>query len=128
MKKYLNLIVILISLATLVSGLTQLIRPAFILGIVGAEITTTSAHFFAIVGMFMTIFGLLMLHVVYSPQTNSAAIFWCAVQKLGASLAVGWGIANGIFAWPAAGVALFDLFSGFLFLYYLNYLKKNESN
>ena len=119
MNKFLNLIVIVISFATILSGLTQMIMPGFVLAFIGATITETSSHFFAIVGMFMTLFGGLMLHAVYSAQPQKPAILWCAFQKLGAFVAVGLGIINGIFMPIAAGVALFDLFSGLLFLYYL---------
>lgn len=119
MNKFLNLIVIAISLATILSGLTQLIMPGFVLSFIGAEITKTSSHFFAIIGMFMALFGGLMLHAVYSAQPQKPAILWCAFQKLGAFVAVGLGIINGIFMPIAAGVALFDLFSGLFFLYYL---------
>lgn len=119
MKKYLNFLVLLISFATILSGVSQMVMPGFVLNVVGAEITDASAHFFAIVGMFMTLFGALMLHAMYSPYPQKTAIFWCAMQKLGAFAAVGLGIINGIFAPIAAGVAVFDLFSGVLFLYYL---------
>jgi hypothetical protein len=122
MNKYLNLIVIGISVATVLSGLVQMISPQTVLTFIQAEITPTSSHFFAIVGMFMTLFGGLMLHAIYSPFPQRPAVLWCAFQKLGAFAAVGLGILNGIFAPIAAAVALFDLFSGLVFLYY--YKKK----
>lgn len=125
MKKYLNLIVILISLATILSGLLQMVMPGFVLGLIGANITATSSHFFAIIGMFMALFGGLMLHAMYSPHPQNPAILWCAFQKLGAFAAVSLGIVTGIFNAMAAGVALFDLFSGMLFLYYLKISKEN---
>ena len=118
MRKYLNTIVIAISIATILSGLGQMISPQTVLTFIQGEITPTSSHFFAIVGMFMTFFGALMLHAVYSAYPQRAAILWCAMQKLGAFAAVGLGIINGIFAPIAAAVALFDLFSGLIFLYY----------
>jgi hypothetical protein len=124
MNKYLNLIVIGISVATVLSGLVQMISPQTVLTFIQAEITLTSSHFFAIVGMFMTLFGGLMLHAIYSPFPQRPAVLWCAFQKLGAFAAVGLGILNGIFAPIAAAVALFDLFSGLVFLYYY---KKNEA-
>jgi hypothetical protein len=124
MNKYLNLIVIGISVATVLSGLVQMISPQTVLTFIQAEITPTSSHFFAIVGMFMTLFGGLMLHAIYSPFPQRPAVLWCAFQKLGAFAAVGLGILNGIFAPIAAAVALFDLFSGLVFLYYY---KKNEA-
>ncbi|MBT1686012.1 patatin [Dawidia soli] len=126
MNRFLNLVVVGISLATIVSGLMQVVAPAFVLGVIGAAITPATAHFFAIVGMFMALFGGLMLHTVYSARTAPVAIVWCALQKLGACVAVGLGILHGIFSWMAAGVALFDLLSGVLFLYYLKIVKSGE--
>lgn len=127
MNRLLNLLVVGISLATVVSGLAQVVAPAFVLRVIGAEITPTTTHFFAIVGMFMALFGGLMLHTVYSARTDPVAILWCAWQKLGACVAVGLGIWHDIFSFMAAGVALFDLLSGVLFLYYLKKVKSGES-
>lgn len=118
MKKYLNLIVILISVITVLSGLTQIVAPGFVLGFIGAEVTPVSRHFFAIIGMFMVLFGAMMLHAVYSAHKNDAAVLWAAMQKLGAAIAVGMGILHGIFNPLSGAVALFDLFSGLVFLYY----------
>lgn len=123
MNKYLNLIVLLISIATILSGVTQMLMPEFVLTTIQGDITATSAHFFAIVGMFMTLFGGLMIHAVYSAEPQRPAIFWCAMQKLGAFAAVGLGVVNGIFGVLALAVAIFDLFSGLLFLYYLKQSK-----
>lgn len=117
--KYLKLLVVAISLVTLVSGLAQVIMPAFVLDLIGAEVTPLSSHLFAIVGMFMALFGGLMLHTVYSARTSDEAVLWCAFQKLGAFVAVSVGVFKGLFAFIAIGVAFFDLFSGVLFLYYL---------
>jgi hypothetical protein len=127
MKKYINIIVIIISVATVISGMIQVFAPAFVLHFVGAEVTPTSAHFFGIVGMFMALFGGLMLHAIYSVHSNEVAVLWCALQKLGAFVAVGLGIFNDIFSIMAAAVAIFDLFSGLLFLYYLKTLKARET-
>ena len=119
MNKLLNFLVISISIATVISGLTQVIAPGFVLDFIGGEITDTSKHFFAIIGMFMTLFGGLMLHSVYSAHPQKPAILWSAFQKLGAFAAVSLGVMNDLFGSIAYGVAFFDLFSGLLFLYYL---------
>lgn len=124
MKKFLNLVVVLISIATILSGAVQMISPQTVLTVVGGEITPTSSHFFGIVGMFMTLFGGLMLHTVYSARPQGAAVLWCALQKLGAFVAVGLGVINGLFSMMASSVAIFDLFSGILFLYYLKQINK----
>ncbi len=126
MKKYLSPIVVIISFITIVSGLTQVIAPEFILSFIGAEITSTSQHFFAIIGMFMTLFGGMMLHAVYSSNKNEAAVMWAALQKLGAAVAVGLGILHEIFNPISATVALFDLFSGILFIYYYTTIYRNR--
>ncbi len=128
MKKFLNLIIVAISAATVLSGLTQMVAPKFVLGFIGGQITPAAAHFFSIIGMFMVLFGGLMLHTIYSAVPARAAILWCAFQKLGAFAAVSLGIINGIFSFLAIGVALFDLFSGILFLYYLKSGKFDETN
>ncbi len=124
MNKYLNPIVIAISIATILSGLVQMISPQTVLTFIKGDITPASSHFFAIVGMFMTLFGGLMLHAIYSAYPQQPAVLWCALQKLGAFAAVGIGILNGIFAPIAAAVALFDFFSGLVFLYYLKNMDK----
>jgi hypothetical protein len=49
-------------------------------------------------------------------------VFWSALQKLGAFVAVTLGVLNGLFSWMALSVAVFDLFSGLLFLYYMKTL------
>lgn len=128
MKKYLNPAILIISFITLISGITQLINPGFVLRMTGAEVSSTSSHFFAIIGLFMTLFGGLMIQTVYSKDTGSAAIIWSAFQKLGASIAVFAGIMKGLFAIQAAAVAGFDLFSGLLFFYYLQYRIRNEGH
>ncbi len=126
MKKYLNLIIVIISLATVISGLVQMFSPLFVLKLTGAHVSPAGSHFFAIIGMFMTLFGALMLFTVYSAVPNRPAVMICALQKLGAFAAVGLGILNGIFSTPALGVALFDLISGILFIYYFTTIKSDE--
>lgn len=127
MKKYITLIVVVISVLTMVSGLTQVIMPGFVLNVIGAEISDISKHLFGIVGMFMALFGGLMLHTVYQTHTSRTAVFWCALQKLGAFVAVSLGVYNELFSWMAMGVAVFDLISGILFLYYIKILKEDAN-
>jgi len=118
-NKYLSLIVVLISVITILSGLTQVVAPHVVLEIIGAEASPASSHFFRIVGMFMALFGGLMLHTLYSADTSPEAVFWCALQKIGAFVAVTLGVVGEIFNLLALSVAIFDLFSGLLFLYFL---------
>ena len=119
MKKYIRLIILLISVATLFSGAMQVVAPAFVLNFVGAEIDTTTKQLFATIGMFMFMFGGMMVHALYHEDNNRVVVIWSGLQKLGASVAVFVGIFNGTFILLAAGVAVFDLLSGLLFFYYL---------
>lgn len=127
MKKYLHILVAIVSAITMVSGVVQIVAPGFILKMVGAQITPTSMHFFAIVGMFMFLFGGLTLHAVYSAVPSRVAVLWSMLQKFGASIAVAVGIFNGIFSMLAAVVAGFDFLSAILLLLYLKALKTDEA-
>ena len=112
-------LLLLIAAATLVSGLVQLCSPAFVLRIVSAEQTATTRHFFAIVGMFMALFGGLLLQTLLAAIPAPAVFFWSGLQKVGASAAVGLGVLNQIFSAAALAIAAFDLFSGILLFVYL---------
>jgi hypothetical protein len=117
-----------ISVATVLSGALQLVFPNFVLGFVagpGGPVATQffgptpmAAHFFAIIGMFMLLFGMLLLHALLSPGSPRVVLLWCALQKLGASAAVGIGVGRGIFSTLALAIAAFDFISGLLFFWY----------
>jgi hypothetical protein len=125
MKKYIRVILLLISVTTLVSGALQVIAPAFVLNFVGVEIDFTSKQLFATIGMFMFLFGGMMIHALYNAENNRVAVLWSGLQKLGASIAVFFGIYLGVFHLLAAGVATFDFLSGLLFFYYLRTMKRD---
>lgn len=118
-KNYLAPFVVVISIVTIFSGLLQIVMPTYVLQLIGATHSPLAGHLFAIVGLFMALFGGLMLHTVYSARTSRVAILWCSFQKLGAFVAVSVGVLKGLFAFIAIGVALFDLISGILFIVYL---------
>lgn len=118
MIKFIRLITLVISIATAASGAIQMIKPSFVLGLVGGESSATSNHFFGIIGMFMLLFGCMMIHALYNACENKAAVLWSALQKLGASLAVFLGIYHQLFSPIAALVAGFDFISFILFLIY----------
>jgi hypothetical protein len=104
----------------------QLIAPSFVLNSVGVEITPTTKQLFATIGMFMIMFGGLIVQALYSVQQNGAAILWGALQKIGASLAVFIGIFHHLFSPVAALVASFDFVSFILLIiYYRNISKLN---
>jgi hypothetical protein len=113
-RDYLKIILKLIAIITVISGLIQMLSPEFVLGIIGGDITDSTLHFFGIIGMFMALFGGLLLHALSGSRNNPIAVLWCGLQKYGAAVAVALGVINGLFSWLAVGVALFDLFSGIL--------------
>lgn len=126
MKKYFRLILLLISVTTFISGAMQVIAPAFVLNFVGAEIDTTTRQLFATIGMFMFLFGGMMIHALYHEDNNHVVVIWSALQKLGAAIAVTAGIMKGVFLPVAGMVAAFDLVSGILFFVYLRSLKPDN--
>ena len=111
-------LIILISAATIISGLVQLVAPQFVLAIVGADINPTSGQLFSTIGMFMALFGGMLLQAMRSPSTQSVAIFWSALQKFGASAAVIIGVERHVFSMIALAIAAFDALSGCLILWY----------
>jgi hypothetical protein len=113
-RNYLKIILKLIAIITVISGLVQMVSPGFVLSIIGGDITDSTLHFFGIIGMFMVLFGGLLLHALSGSQNRPVAVLWCGLQKYGAAVAVALGVINGLFSWLAVGVALFDLFSGIL--------------
>jgi hypothetical protein len=117
--RWLYRVLLAISALTVVSGLAQLVRPDLVLGVVGAETGPAAAHFFAIVGMFMVLFGAMLLQALLTAGDHSVAVFWAGAQKLGAAGAVGLGVVKGVFSGLALGVAAFDLVSGVLIFQYL---------
>jgi hypothetical protein len=117
-QKLVYWLIILICLATIVSGLVQVIAPQFVLALVGADRNLTSEHFFAIVGMFMTLFGGMLLQAMRSLSNQHVAIFWSALQKFGACAAVSIGVERHVFSVLALVIAAFDGLSGCLIFWY----------
>jgi len=128
MKKrdWLYWLLVLIAASTLLSGGIQAIAPALILRLLSAETTTTSQHFFAIVGMFMVLFGGATLHALLSFKHHPVVILWSSFQKLGASVAVALGVQRGVFASLALIVAIIDFLSGVLALWYWSRIRRES--
>lgn len=110
--------ILLIAIVTMLSGLGQVFSASTVLNLVGASVDKTSSHFFAIVGMFMFLFGAVLLQGLRSESGGSVPVFWSGMQKFGAAIAVGLGVYHSVFSGLALGVAMFDLFSGILILAY----------
>ena len=114
-------IVFAIAALTFISGLIQMLAPSFVLSLVGGAVNPTSSHLFAIIGMFMLLFGGLMVHGVCIH--SHVVVFWAGLQKLGAAVAVYVGFQNGLFSWLALLIAAFDLCSALLYWYYMSKIR-----
>jgi hypothetical protein len=125
-KDWLYWLLVLIAASTFLTGAVQAIAPAFILRLLSAETTPTSQHFFAIVGMFMVLFGGATLHALLSFKHHAVVILWSSFQKFGASVAVALGVQRGIFASLALLVAIIDFLSGVLALWYWSRIRRES--
>lgn len=125
-KDWLYWLLVLIAASTFLTGAVQAIAPGFILRLLSAETTTTSQHFFAIVGMFMVLFGGATLHALLSFKHHPVVILWSSFQKFGASVAVALGVQRGVFASLALIVAIVDFLSGVLALWYWSRIRRES--
>jgi hypothetical protein len=117
-------VVAAIAVITVLSGLTQMLAPRFVLNLVGGETTSTSGHFFGIVGMFMLLFGGALLHEVFSVSVQPIVALWAGLQKIGAVAAVSLGVSRGIFSPLALLVASFDFISALIIFWYWLRIRK----
>jgi hypothetical protein len=108
----------LISALTIVSGCVQLVAPGFVLSLVGGVRSAATEHFFSIVGMFMALFGGMLLQAMFHPSEQRLAIFWAGLQKFGASAMVAVGVTRHVFSPMALAIAAFDGLSGCIILWF----------
>jgi hypothetical protein len=97
-----------IAAITVLTGLTQLVAPAWVLGFIASDRSALGAHFFATVGMFMIITGAMFLQSLLGHSTERAISFWIGVQKAAGSALVAWAVLRGLLAPIAYAVAAFD--------------------
>ncbi len=109
---------LIISVITILSGVVQMALPGVILAFMSAQIDPTTKHLFAIVGMFMALFGGLWLHALTRPDAQPVVSLWASLQKIGAFAAVGLGVLHQVFSPLALAVAGFDLLTGLIGLSY----------
>jgi hypothetical protein len=107
-----------IAVITMFSGLLQVVLPSLVLRMVSADSNPTSRHFFAIIGMFMFLFGGLLWQALLSPIHHPIIVLWASLQKVGAAVAVGLGVVHVVFSPLALTIAGFDLGSGLLGIWY----------
>jgi hypothetical protein len=108
----------LIGATTVVSGGVQMLAPQVVLEAVGGDASPAALHFFAIVGMFMVLFGALLWFALEHGQGRYPLVL-AGLQKFGASAAVALGISKGFFGAVAALVAGFDFLSAVLIVVFL---------
>jgi predicted acylesterase/phospholipase RssA len=101
---------------TVGSGAAQMVVPGLELRMLHADASAAPAHFFRIVGMFMVLFGGLLLHGLHEPRANPAAFLWSGLQKVGACAMVAIAVARGLLSPLALTVAAFDGLSALLVL------------
>ncbi|MBZ4329555.1 patatin-like phospholipase family protein [Corallococcus sp. AS-1-12] len=111
---------------TIATGTAQMFLPGLELRLLHADASAAPAHFFRIVGMFMVLFGGLLLHGLHEPRANPAAFLWTGLQKVGACGMVTVGVARGLLSPLALGVAAFDLLSAVLVLGFYASLRQRE--
>jgi hypothetical protein len=114
----LRLVLLLIAVATVFSGLAQVVAPGLVLRMLSVPRTVVARQLFATIGMFMVLFGGILIHALLDRADHPIVVFWTSLQKFGASGAVIVGVVRDVFAPVALGVATFDLVSGVLGLWY----------
>ncbi|WP_273651722.1 hypothetical protein [Cellulomonas fimi] len=117
------LLLVVIGWITVASGAAQMLVPSFVLSLLGASEDATAEQLFATVGMFMVVVGGLLLTTLSRPRHDPDVVLWAAVQKAAASVAVGVGVARGVFDPLALGVAAFDLLTAVLLAVHLRALR-----
>jgi hypothetical protein len=125
-KDWVFVLLLLIAASTALTGAVQVIAPSFILRLLAAEVTITSQHFFAIVGMFMVLFGGATMHALLSSKHHPVVILWSSLQKFGAAGAVALGVQRGVFSSLAIIVAVNDLLSGLLSFWYWRRIRRGN--
>jgi predicted acylesterase/phospholipase RssA len=111
---------------TIVSGVGMMAMPGVMLALLQAGTDPTSRHTFGIEGMFMVLFGGLLLQGLKNPWEHRVAVGWAGVQKLAACGAVTLGVLRGVFSPLALTVSVFDLLSGVAVLGYLAVLRRQQ--
>ena len=103
--------VLAIGAITVVSGAVQAAAPRFVLGLVGADRSTSSAQLFGTVGAFMVVVGGALSHATVRDSAPQVVALWSTLQKVSAVAAVGMGVRAGVFKPRSLSVAAFDLAS-----------------
>jgi hypothetical protein len=108
-----------IAAVTVVSGIVLILWPGEMLGLIDADRAPAARHLFGVVGMFMALFGGMLLHALFGARSARIVVLWSGLQKIGAVCGMAIGVAHGIFSPLALSVAGFDFVSAVLIFAYL---------
>lgn len=112
---------------TVATGAVTAVWPGLVLGELSPRPTPMDRQLFGTIGMFMVVSGGTLHRALAAPQPDRGVLIWSAVQKLGASGAMGIGVCRGLFARRALAVAGIDFASGLGCLAYAAALGKSEA-
>lgn len=112
---------------TVASGALQMVKPGWVLGQLSPDHAPLPRHLFGTIGMFMVVSGGTLHRSLALPTPDRGLLTWAALQKLGASTAVGLGVRHGLFSRKALAVAAFDLASGLGCFAYARQLARRPS-
>lgn len=111
---------------TVATGAVTAVWPGLVLGELSPRPTPMDRQLFGTIGMFMVVSGGTMHRALAAPHPERGVLIWSAVQKLGASAAMGIGVRRSLYAPRALAVAGFDFASGLGCLAYAAALSKTE--
>jgi hypothetical protein len=119
-REWLRRVVLFIGASTAVAGVVQFFAPGLVLDLLDAASTVETRMYFSIVGMFMAVIGAALVHALLRGAGDSARVveLWAGVQKLGAFLCVSLAVTRDVFSSLGWLIALNDLGSGLLILWY----------
>jgi hypothetical protein len=99
---------VIIGVITAVSGLFLLAFPKTALNLLDAGTTDPASYLFGLIGMFMLLFGGLLIDTSRRVDPAPVALFWCAIQKVAATIAMFVGLISDVYGWLALLLVLFD--------------------
>ena len=99
---------------TAVSGLLVLAFPITMLHLLDADTPDPTPFVFGVVGLFMLLFGGLLVDTARRPEPAPVALFWCFLQKVGAAVAMLAAFVTDVFGWLALLVVVVDAVSALI--------------
>ena len=112
-------LVLFVGASTAVAGAVQFFVPGVVLDLLDARSTTDTRMLFSIVGMFMAVIGAALVHALLRARDEARVVeLWAGVQKLGAFVCVSLAVQREVFSSLGWLIALNDLGSGVLILWY----------